>query len=1235
MKENNDPTLNANITLDDSERVRQVNHVEQPWESTEQSPVMAAVDYLRRMTGVLSVSETELENPLQKVSFVDPKASGVEYRLGGETQLFDSSTIIFNQTYLNTPVWRAAITLTIKHNPNRVVLVEDTSEEGMNATLPTDEKIEEHRRLFAMAAAEQRLRVLGLEDQAMGAGLAEDDAQPRTAGFVRRMLGRDMVNMAEDSPGSQAPDDAQAIRGRFFVYQYDTDKRVPPLRIAIAIPETLGEAGPAPDVQTHRDLPVLSLPRVDPSIADGDWRVVSEVTFTLTTPEFGTLTWRALVDVEKDSVLLLEPLVSGLDGFVFHRDPISSSGNANNSPNRNNAVLNPLRNSVELANLSAPANGVQSLRGRFAVVFDVNEPRIAPPTVPAGSRFDFNVRTNDFAAVNAYYHTDRFFALVESLGFPIPSYFNNTTFPVRVDHRDNMQAVGDTINAWCVGNGMGGIGYAGYALNDLNDTANPIGRACDSRVHLHELGGHGILYEHVDHPNFGFAHSAGDSLSAILHDPDSRAPDRFRYAPWNPQNTRRFDRSPTDGWAWGGTRDDRGYESEQILCTTLFRVYRAIGGDSADRNQKRFASRMVLYLILRAVSTLTPATNPQNALGFANALMAVDLLNWTTEGIFGGAYNKVIRWSFEQQGLFQGPGAPTPVKKPGKPPAVDVFIEDGRKGEYQYQANYSRNTSIWNRRSPDGGTTHQEPLVGVPNFAYVRIKNRGTTPAQNVRVRGFHHKPDGATVWPTDFNPLTTAELVAGTLAPGGQEEKVVGPFKWVPALDALGHDSLMFVVSATGDSSNIDNFGPSESIPEWRLVPNDNNIGLRNVSPVPAESAPQPSGLPTGTPAPAGPTSSSTSRADELLKGLGLSGLRAKNVRVKDVTLQIELEADGATSGAATGTVVESSASPSGASAPIEDDENLAIAEAAADADWGIRRHAAIATAAAERLQTQKARDELARIFDESGEGSLGAAARWADLIKRSDRPTDPATERFLGDPRNRKHGTWHYVNLPLGLDGYDLQLHPEFARPDDIVQTILLAIESLRAPGPRARFEEITALRWLTHLIGDLHQPIHIGCGFIASRKTSQAHLVFSPDDAIGLSSDRGGGDLRLPTGDSLHGYWDSVLGPNTVPGAINAETDDALVQELIKAPAPPAFAEDLDIAGRIVAWANESLKAARDAYRGLEITEYSPHDNGDYKVKWEGEQSYKQRCAPIVSARMSAAASNLASLLDAIWT
>ena len=62
----------------------------------------------------------------------------------------------------------------------------------------------------------------------------------------------------------------------------------------------------------------------------------------------------------------------------------------------------------------------------------------------------------------------------------------------------------------------------------------------------------------------------------------------------------------------------------------------------------------------------------------------VRIFNWTSEDQVGGTYWKVIRWAFEQQGLYQPPGAPTPVTSVGSPPLVDAYVDDGRHGEYQY-----------------------------------------------------------------------------------------------------------------------------------------------------------------------------------------------------------------------------------------------------------------------------------------------------------------------------------------------------------------------------------------------------------------------------------------------------------------------------------------------------------------------------------------------------------------------
>jgi hypothetical protein len=166
----------------------------------------------------------------------------------------------------------------------------------------------------------------------------------------------------------------------------------------------------------------------------------------------------------------------------------------------------------------------------------------------------------------------------------------------------------------------------------------------------------------------------------------SQASDRFVTFPWV-NIGRRHDRLPSGGWGLGWQHrlasvrapDGGGYNNEQILSSTLFRLYRSLGGDSSDINTQRFAARMTVYLILRAIGTLTPATNPSTAAGFETALESADAGDWVSENITGGAYRKVIRWAFEKQGMFQPAGTATPNNNVGAPPAVDVYIDDGRR----------------------------------------------------------------------------------------------------------------------------------------------------------------------------------------------------------------------------------------------------------------------------------------------------------------------------------------------------------------------------------------------------------------------------------------------------------------------------------------------------------------------------------------------------------------------------
>lgn len=827
--------LKAHLSLDEKKKIRHIRHSQEYWPSEQDIPRLSASDYLNEMSATLQIPKEELKNLHRKASFLDPREQGIEYHLSEEKHLFDSITVGYYQTYMNVPVWRRGLSVKIKQNPNRVVGSTNNSEEGIRGKLPGAETIARYKKLFQQAAVSNAAAAAGLGE----AGLGEAGGEDKTAPFIRNVLNVKAPSASAKSKAgkiSHVHEETRLLSGKFFFYKYDPNKRY------AGKPQQADEKNAKAASEENREIPLPKLPPVSDKVESGQSYLVAEVIFTDNSPGFNGLTWLILVELETASILYIECMTCGVNGLVFRRDPIVKTGDLTLTSDDSNAILNPHRDDVLLTHLDAPVAGTQHLRGTYVDIEELTiahaDPDVAPPTEPTGTDFDYDVRTNNFGAVNAYYHQTELFKTIESLGFPIATYFDGTTFPIPVDHR----ALGNVINAHWSPNGTGGTGHMCYALCDTTNTTDPLLRAVDPWVHWHEMGGHGTLGDHVGSGNLGFAHSAGDGLAAIQMDPESQLralamPERFEYAPFNPVLTRRFDRDVAT-WAWGGSaHDDGGYGSEEILATCHFRLYRSIGGDHNNLGRRQFASRMTTYLILRTISNLTAGTNPNDAQIWCEEMQDTDLENWTSEGLSGGAYNKVIRWAFEKQGSYQPAGAPTPVTTAGAPPAVDIYIDDGRAGEYPFQAVHWHNTSMWNRNASDGLAGHQNAIDGQNNYMYGKVKNRGASTANNVTVRAFHSLPGAGLTWPNDFvemNPI--GGLPIASIAANNAAEATVGPFTWEPNINAYGHDCVLMIASVAGDPSNIDNFTGAETIQEWRLVSNDNNVGQRNVSVVPGE---------------------------------------------------------------------------------------------------------------------------------------------------------------------------------------------------------------------------------------------------------------------------------------------------------------------------------------------------------------------------------------------------------------
>jgi zinc metalloprotease ZmpB len=789
---------NVQISKDERGNVQVLDHLQQPFVAPSVSPQSLSFDgsaspsnpagladqYLRQVASAYGIDQNMLSNAVSSNGFSAAAASSDgKLELVDEKEIMGTTTVSYQQTYEGLPVWKAGVSVTVQSDPLRVTASQSSVHKDINIASTS-----------ASLAASSSLTAVQLKK---------------------------LLNITGANP--------KITSTRKLIYQYDPDRRIDP-----EVNTSSGgsfESGP----------PTLPLPELPPQIQAGEHYVVTEVLFSLAVEDVGPINWRAFIEEQTGAVLYLRALIACAAGQIFRSDPLTAGAGVAVTPNAGAAALNPFRSIVTLEGLTA--GNPQGLRGQFVRLVDSETPVVAAPTsANPPANFFFDAPSREFAAANAYHHCDGLFRLMQGMGFNLGSYFDGTAFPVPVD----ACAFNDVINARAPGNATG-TGSGGFLFGLAGTPFPAVSIAADVRVVLHEFG-HTILWDSVHSPNFGFAHSAGDSLAAILMDPESalRADPvrRFHTFPWILPD-RQHGRDVATGWAWGGANDVGGYSSEQILSTTHFRIYRSLGGDSTDVVRRKMAARQAVYLIFRAIGSLAtnPVTPTPNPGTYATSLMNADIGTANFEGYRGGAFHKVIRWSFEKQGLFQAPGAPVPVKKPGAPPKVDVYINDGvdfagnqRNGEYMFQPVHWECKDIWNRLSATpggGGGVHETPIVGRTNFAFVRVKNRGTQAATDVAVRGYSADPGAGLSWPGDWKPMLTPQLNMANIPAGG--EVIVGPFKWRPMV--VGHECMFMEASTAADRSNIDpaTFFPSANgpTPEWRVVPFDNNIGQRNVAPV------------------------------------------------------------------------------------------------------------------------------------------------------------------------------------------------------------------------------------------------------------------------------------------------------------------------------------------------------------------------------------------------------------------
>lgn len=266
------------------------------------------------------------------------------------------------------------------------------------------------------------------------------------------------------------------------------------------------------------------------------------------------------------------------------------------------------------------------------------------------------------------------------------------------------------------------------------------------------------------------------------------------------------------------------------------------------------------------------------------------------------------------------------------------------------------------------------------------------------------------------------------------------------------------------------------------------------------------------------------------------------------------------------------------------------------------------------------------------SGE-TLASVATWPDDLKRAKKNSgalahDPEAQQFNQTfPDNRE---WHFVDLPLDTVVYTNSTVG--SRPNDIVHTIRRCIRVLESEAPpRPEMTRAQALRWLVHLLGDLHQPLHVGSGYYRFDEQHRAHLITDPQQAAGKDGDHGGNLLFYEPEEELHRFWDDRLVVDVAQG----RSYQALAHDLLKQDHQPAGGGNGSHHQWADQWAIETLKEGRAAYERLTFgaAEFGGAHDELQKITIKLAPGYEGDEAKLVEQQLVKAGYRLAALLNAI--
>ncbi|MBJ7879978.1 S1/P1 nuclease [Gelidibacter salicanalis] len=202
----------------------------------------------------------------------------------------------------------------------------------------------------------------------------------------------------------------------------------------------------------------------------------------------------------------------------------------------------------------------------------------------------------------------------------------------------------------------------------------------------------------------------------------------------------------------------------------------------------------------------------------------------------------------------------------------------------------------------------------------------------------------------------------------------------------------------------------------------------------------------------------------------------------------------------------------------------------------WGATGHRVVG-AIADNYTSNKTKRHLKKLLNNQ---SLAFVSTYSDDIK--------------ADPRFKAYDVWHYVNM-----SFDDTYETSKKNPEGDLVTAIAYCKRIITDDSSSDDDKAFHLKMLIHLIGDLHQPMHVG-----------------------RAEDKGGNDIKLKwfyKDTNLHRVWDSqMIESYGMSYSELSENADHLSRAQVK------YLQKDDV----VDWVNETQHLTKEIYNSIEVGE-----------------------------------------------